>query len=119
MYFGYGQIWLFAFVPVGFAIVMAASVALGFVFLVGPRRGGRAAVRYTSSVLGAFVLLSALDVAWATVTGRLAAFARAYGYGPLLEMIVLALLCVGSLGLMAMSYATTKAAEKAQEGERE
>ncbi len=111
MYFGYNQMWVFTFVPVGFVITMAASVGFGLVYVVGARRGKAAAMRYNSVVAYSFLGLAALDLAWAAASGQLAGFLRAYGPGPLTEMIVLALMCVGSLWFMAVAYANSKVEE--------
>lgn len=108
MYFGYGQIGQFTFVPVGFVIVMATSVALGLVYAVGATRGPEAARRYTNVVAALFVALAAADLVWAAVSGDFVSFLVAYGWGPLVEMWVLALLCVGSLWFMAVSYVNSK-----------
>jgi len=50
----------------------------------------------------------ALDIAYAIATGQLARFVAAYGIVPLLEMSVLALMCVGAMALMASSYVSSK-----------
>lgn len=108
MYFGYGQIWQFTFVPAGFAIVMATSVALGLVYAVGAKWGKEPARRYTNLVAGTFIALAVADLLLAALSGSLERFLIAYGWGPLVEMIVLAMLCVGSLWFMAVSYVTSK-----------
>lgn len=111
MYFGYLQMWRYTFVPVGFAIVMATFVALALVYAVGSARGGRAARRYVTIVSLAFLAASALDLLWGLMSGHLGGFIGAYGLGPLIEMAVLAALCIGSMWFMASAYVAGKMRE--------
>jgi hypothetical protein len=108
VYFGYTEMWRLAFLPIGFVIVMAASIAFGLVYVVGASKGRAAALRYTSVVAAAFLAASVADLLWAGLSGQLAMFLDRYGWTPLIEMAVLALMCVGSLWFMAVSYANSK-----------
>jgi hypothetical protein len=114
VYFGYGQIWRFAFVPVAFAIVMAAFVALCLVYAVGASKGGRAAGRYLTVTTAVFAAASVVTLLWALISGQFAGFLGAYGWGPIVELSMLALLCLGSMGFMAGAYVRTKVDDPAE-----
>jgi len=113
LYFGYAQIWRFTFVPVGFLIVMSAFVALALVYAVGASNGARAAAKYVNVTMMIFLGAVVLDVLVASLTGQLPRFVRTLGWTPLLEMTVLAAMCVGSMWFMAVSYVTSKLNEGA------
>lgn len=108
MYFGYSEIWRFTFVPVGFVITMVAFIALCLVYAYGARRDARAVARYVNSVSMAFVAASAVDLGVALGTGQFGRFLTAFGWAPLTEMLVLAVMCVGSMWFMAVAYANSK-----------
>lgn len=108
MYFGYSEIWRFTFIPVGFVVTMVAFLALCCVYLYGMNRGGRAVARYVSVVGAGFVAASAIDLIVAVFNGQLARFTAVFGLAPLFEMAVLAVMCVGSMWFMAVSYANSK-----------
>lgn len=111
MYYGYELMWTLTFVPVGFAIVMAASIAYCLVYAVGAARGGTAAARYLRACSMALVAASVGDVVYAAASGDGATFLAWYGVWPLLEMAVLGIMCVGSLWFMAMAYVRGKVRE--------
>lgn len=111
MYFGYSQIWRFTFIPVGFLIVMATFIALALVYAVGASNGARAAARYVNLTMLIFLGAVALDLLFAVFTGRLTLFINTLGWVPLIEMTVLAALCIGSMWFMAVSYVTSKLRE--------
>jgi len=108
VYFGYNQIWQFRFIPVGFLIVMATFIALACVYVVGASRGQDAAARYMKGTTSAFVILAVGDLAWAVVAGELDRFVDVYGWAPFVEMAVLAMLCVGSMWFMGLSYVNSR-----------
>lgn len=108
MLFGYERMWVFTFLPAGFIIVMAGSVAYALIYAVGAVGGWRAARRYLR--ICTFALLAALagDAMYAIVSGQLARFLDRYSLAPLLEMIVLAFMFVASMWIMAVSYTADK-----------
>lgn len=108
MYFGYTQMWRLTFVPAGFAIVMGTSIAYALVYFVGAEKGKAAATRYVSAVNYALVGLSVANLAFGALTGDLGLFVGSYGPGPLFEMAVLGVMCVGSLWFMARAYVNSK-----------
>lgn len=111
MYFGFELMWTLTFVPVGFAIVTAASVAFGCVYFVGASKGGAAAMRYTRVVAIAFAAGIVADLVFGVATGHLARFLEWYGSGPLFEMAILAFMWVATMWLMASSYSRGKSRE--------
>lgn len=113
MYHGYEMMWTFTFVPVGFVITMLAFLAFCFVYAVGASRGGAAAAAWVRFWGWAFLGASAADLVWAAATGSLGAFVELYGVTPLVEMTVLALLCVGSMWFMATAYVRGRLAHDA------
>ena len=114
MYFGYAQIWRFTFVPLGFVIVMATFVALCAVYLVGASTNARTAARYLTWTLRLFGVAIVADVVFAIASGQLGVFVASFGISPLFEMVVLAFLCVGSMGFMASKYVASKASGEAR-----
>lgn len=108
MYYGYGQMWTFTFVPVGFVIALGTMICLGLVYAVGASRGRRAAAEFLRWTMYGFLALAAIDLVWATISGQLGGFLEAYSAAPLIEMITLALLGVGSLWFMGTSYVRSK-----------
>ena len=112
MYFGYSEIWRFTFIPIGFAIVMSTFIALSLVYAVGASRGKKAAIRYVNITTVVFFAAVAVDLLLPLVSGQLALFLRTLGWSPLIEMSVLAALCVGSMWSMAVSYVTSKEADR-------
>jgi len=111
LYFGYSEIWRFTFIPLGFTIVMATFVALCLVYAVGASRGADAAIRYVNITTIVFIAAVTLDLLMALLSGQLPLFLRTLGWSPLIEMSVLAALCIGSMWFMAVSYATSRGAE--------
>ncbi len=109
MYFGYQTMWMFTFVPLGFLLVMGVSVSLGLIYAVGSARGKDAAIRYLRTCIAVLFVGALGIIAYALASGQLARFVAAYGIVPLLEMSVLALMCVGAMALMASSYVSSKA----------
>lgn len=109
MYFGYQMMWMFTFVPLGFLLVMGVSVALGLIYAVGSARGRDAAIRYLRVCMAVLLVGGMAIIAYSLASGQLARFVAAYGIVPLLEMSILALMCVGAMALMASSYVSSKA----------
>lgn len=104
MDFGYAGFARYTFLLFGFWVVLVAGTAFVLVFAVGPTRGKRAARMWTDACV-AFVVLGAIaDVAWALAIGEWHRFVATYGYGPLAEMSVLALLFLGTMWFMAIRY---------------
>lgn len=113
MYYGYDLMWTLTFVPVGFLIVMVASIAYCLVYVVGATRGGAAAARYLKACTISLLLASVADVVYALASGDAQTFLAWYGVWPLLEMAVLGVMCVGSLWFMAVAYVRGKSRETA------
>ncbi len=104
MYYGYELMWTLTFVPVGFVIVMAVSAAYCLVYLVGARRGGAAAARYLRWCSMLLAAASAANLAYALLSGDAATFLAWYGVWPLFEMLVVGMMCLGSMWFMATAY---------------
>lgn len=104
MYYGYELMWTLTFVPVGFVIVMAASIAYCLVYVVGASAGGTAAASYLRATTTLTLAASVGDVVYAVASGDGATFLSWYGVWPLAEMAVLGIMCVGSLWFMATAY---------------
>ncbi len=113
MYYGYELMWTLTFVPVGFLIVMAASIGYCLVYVVGAARGSVAAARYLKACTISLLLASLADVVYALASGDAQTFLAWYGVWPLLEMAVLGVMCVGSLWFMAAAYVRGKSREAA------
>ena len=108
MNYGYQSMWMLTFVPVGFVITMVAFCAMCLVYAVGAYRGRRSAAAWVRFWSVAFVLAAAADLTYGVATGQLEDFLRLYGLTPLAEMVILAVLCVGSMWFMAVSYVGSK-----------
>ncbi len=109
MHFGYERMWTFAFVQLGFVVTMLGGLAFTGAFVVGARRGGRAALKYTRGCSLAFAVALGACVAYGVATGEWGAFTDAYGAGPLLEMGVLGFMWVVAMWIMATSYSVGRA----------
>jgi len=108
VYFGYEAMWTFTFVPVGFALVIGVSIALGLIYAVGASKGAEAAEKYLRTCTLVLAVGIAADIAYALLTSQIEQFMQAYGIVPLLEMTVLAGMCLGAMLLMASSYVRSK-----------
>lgn len=108
MYYGYESMWMLTFVPVGFVITMIAFLAMCLVYAVGASRGKRGAASWLRFWSFAFVAAAAADVIYGVATGQVEDFLRLYGATPLAEMVLLAVMCVGSMWFMAVSYVNSK-----------
>jgi len=104
MYFGYAGLSRYTFLAVGFWVVMVAGIAFALVFAVGPSRGKRAARLWTRMCVTLAGLGAVADVAWAVASGEWRSFAANYGFEPLIEMVVLAGLLLGTMWFMAIRY---------------
>jgi len=104
VYFGYTGLSRFTFLALGFWVVMVAGIAFALVYGVGSTRGKRAARMWTDSCVAFSVLGAAGVIAWAWVTGELPAFLATYGFDPLGEMAVLAVLFLSTMWFMAIRY---------------
>jgi len=110
LYFGFDTIWTYTFIPVSFVLVMVVGIALAFVYAVGASKGRAAALSYTRAWTAILVVgLVGLGI-YAVATGQLQGFLRVFGWGPLTEMVVLAVMFLGSMLLMATSYLSSKKA---------
>lgn len=108
MNYGYESMWMLTFVPAGFVITMVAFLAMCLVYAVGAYRGRRSAAVWVRFWSIAFIVAAGADLAYGAATGQLGDFLRLYGVTPLAEMIILAVLCVGSMWFMAVSYVNSK-----------
>jgi len=114
MYYGYERMWTLTFLPAGFIIALAASVAFALVYAIGAARGGTAARRFVR--VWTWLLLAGLaaDLLYAFVSGEFGEFVSAYGVLPLVEMGLLMMLCVGPVWFMAVGYARDKSDDSEQ-----
>lgn len=112
MYYGYELMWTLTFVPIGFVVVMASSMAYCIVYAVGASRGAEAASNYLTACNRAFVGASVATVVYAIASRQATTFFAWYGVGPLIEMAVLGAMCVGSLWFMASAYVRGKVREQ-------
>lgn len=111
MHFGYEALWTLAFVPAGFVIVIAASLAFVAVYGVGARRGAQAAGTYTTACSWLFLAALGVDVVYGVSSGQMGVFLERYGALPLIEMGLLGFMSVASMWLMAVSYTRDKRRE--------
>jgi hypothetical protein len=102
--FGYAGLARYTFLSLGFWVVLVAGIAFALVFAVGPTRGKRAARMWADACVTFVVLGAMADVIWALAIGEWHRFVAAYGYGPLAEMGVLALLFLGTMWFLAIRY---------------
>jgi hypothetical protein len=94
----------YSFLAVGFWVVMVVAVAFLLVYFVGSTRGKRAARMWTSACVALAVLGGLLDILWALLSTEGRSFIAVYGFGPLGEMAMLALLLLGTMWFMAIRY---------------
>ena len=104
MTFDYAGLSRFTFLSVGFWVVMVVGIAFALVFAVGPTRGKKAARLWVELCAGLAVIGGVADVVWAMMTGEWTAFVRLYGYTPIIEMVLLAVLLLGIMWFLAIRY---------------
>ena len=104
MYFGNAGLARFAFIGVGFWVVMVSAFAFLLVFGVGSTRGKRAAKLWVDMCVALTLLGAGGDVLWAWLSGEWRSYLVAYGTGPLFEMFLLAVLFLGTMWFMAIRY---------------
>ena len=104
MYFGNAGMAQYTFLAVGFWVVMVSGFAFALVLAVGPTRGKRSARMWVNLCVAIAVLGAAADVVWAMATGEWRSFIANYGSGPLIEMVMLAVLFLGTMWFMAIRY---------------
>jgi hypothetical protein len=104
VYFGYAGLARYSFLGIGFWVVMVSGVAFALVYAVGSTRGKRAARLWTDLCVLLVVLGSVADLGWAVLTHELHSFLATYGWAPLVEMVVLAALFLGTMWFMAIRY---------------
>lgn len=104
MYFGYAGLARYSFLAIGFWVVMVSGVAFALVFAVGPTRGKRAARTWTDLCVALTLIGGVADIAWAVLSGEWRSFVANYGVGPIVEMLVLAALFLGTMWFMAIRY---------------
>ena len=104
MYFGYEGMARYTFLSVGFWVVMVVAVAFLLVYFVGSTRGKRAARMWTDTCVVLALLGGVVDILWALQSGEGRSFVALFGFGPLGEMAVLALLLLATMWFMAIRY---------------
>lgn len=104
MYFGMTSLSRFGFIGAGFWVVMVTAFALGLVYVVGSSRGRVAAQQWLSACMLLLGVGGIADISWALVSGQWRAFMVQFGFGALLEMLVLAALFIGTMWFMAVRY---------------
>ena len=104
MYSGNAALSHYAFLAVGFWIVMVSGIAFTLVYAIGPTRGKQAARLWTNLCVAMVVVGGIGDVAWAMAVGEWRSFMGTIGPEPLIEMAMLAVLFLGSMWFMAIRY---------------
>jgi hypothetical protein len=119
VYFGYGDISSYRFLQAGVFWVLACSLAFCVAFIIGARRGGRAAARYVTTSGWVFVAGMVAIAAWALISGQLGDFVLAFGVGVLIELLMFAAGCIGIMWFMPMQYARSRILIDEKFGSRE
>jgi hypothetical protein len=104
MYFGYGPFARYGFIDAGFGVVIVVGIAFALVYAVGATRGKRAARMWVDACVLGFVLGAVADTLFAAFSGQWRSFVIAFGVLPLLGLIALAVLFLGTMWLMAIRY---------------
>lgn len=104
MYFGMTALSRFGFIGAGFWVVIVVGFGLGLVYVVGSNRGRMAAQLWMSTCMLLLAVGGIADIVWALLSGQWRAFMVQFGIGPLLEMLVLAALFIGTMWFMAVRY---------------
>ena len=94
----------FTFIQAGFWLVMVIAFAFVLVFAVGAARGKRAAHLWTNACVTGLAIGTAADISWAVFSGEWRRFLQMFGPSPLVEMVVLAALLLGTMWFMAIRY---------------
>jgi uncharacterized membrane protein len=120
VYFGNMSMSGYLFLKLGLVWVLGVSL-LGFsgAFVVGWRRGGRAAERYTKVTLAVFLTVLLLIAIYALLSTELTRFLGTFGPAPLLEMLIMAFGCVFIMWFMATQYSRSRIAIDERFGSKE
>jgi len=105
MYFGFQSMTEFPFLTVGFFLTMVGALGFGAAFMLGLYKGGLAALKFTR--IWVYLIAAALifTVVYAMVSGQWKLFLIEFGFGPLVEMGVLAVGFIAIMWFMAYQYA--------------
>jgi len=105
MYFGLQSIGRYSFVTIGFFLVMIGALGFGLTFLIGRSESGRSALRFTRWWALAVVSSLCATILFALIAGQWRLFLYEFGYGPLVEMAILAGGWLLIMWFMATKYA--------------
>lgn len=94
----------YTFLQVGFWVVLVDGIAFALVYAVGPTRGKRAARLWIDLCVALGGLGAVGAVVWAFASREWHPFMVRYGWEPLIEMVVLAALFLGTMWFMAIRY---------------
>jgi len=104
MNFGMASLPTFRFVLAGFWVVMCVGLGLGLVYFVGAQYGRRAAQNWVRGCVAVLLGGGAVTIGWAVMSGQWERFMLTFGPGPLSEMLMLAVLFLGTMWFMALRY---------------
>jgi len=110
-----------AFVSLQLAVVWALGCIILYIgtYLMGSKKGGRAAAKYTALITWVFVVGFALIVGYGFFSGEIALFIERYRYAVLIEMVLLTLGCVWIMWFMATQYSRGRIAIDERFGSKE
>lgn len=104
MNYGYLGMSTMLFLQLGFVWVTLCALAYTGAFLIGPRKGGHTALKYTNLLTIVFIAGLAAIAGVGYLSGDLERFLVSWGIAPLLEMSILAFGWVGVMWFMAVQY---------------
>lgn len=96
------------FIQLGFVWFLLCGLLYGLTFLIGWKRGGVAAYRFKRNFSYVWLIGSLVLAAYGYFSGEMAAFVRGWGWGAMLDVVMLGLGWVGTMWWMATSYSNSR-----------
>jgi hypothetical protein len=119
VYYGYGDMAKYLFLQLGVIWVLGCGFGFCGAFMVGKSRGGRAAERFVRVTMIVFWVGIAGIVGYSLISGELIRFLRTYGFGPIIEMLLLAAGDIFIMWFMGKQYANSRIAIDEKFGSKE
>jgi hypothetical protein len=102
--FGYAPFERYTFLGIGFGVVVVIGMAFALVYVIGAMRGKKVAELWVDACVAGLAVGGLVDAGYALFSGQLRGFLVEFGPGPLLEMIGVAVLFLGTMWFMAIRY---------------
>ena len=116
---GYAGMASFVSLQMGLVWVVGCILLFAGAYLIGSKKGGRAAAKYTATITLFFLVGFAAILAYAYIIGEAQLFLETYTPAVVIEMMLLALGCVWIMWFMATQYSRGRIAIDERFGSKE